>query len=258
VLEFDQLTVSGRTSRLRQLADAALSTEFGIDARRISLLSAYSFNTFFRADTADWPLAVRIGEVRIHADGVEEVEAHWLAAIQADTHLTVPALLPDRHGRHVAMGTHPAVPSGLHCSVMTWVGGRPARDRFDISVARQLGIVQATLHEHASTYRSPHAPTGIVANRVIYFADTSLLSSYESAHGSLFREAIDRVQRHLDKLWSSPPHPPHLIHGDLGPNNVMRWRNRLTPIDFQDLQFGFDVKMSGPLLPICDATTTRR
>jgi Ser/Thr protein kinase RdoA (MazF antagonist) len=245
VLEFDQLTKSGRISRLRQLADATLSTEFGIDATRVSLLSSHSFNTFFRAYTAEGPLAVRVGEVRIHADGVEEIEAHWLAAIQADTHLPVAALLPDRHGRHVAIGTHPAVPSGLHCSAMTWVRGRPARDRFDVSVARQLGIVRATLHEQASTYRSPHAPTGIVANRVIYFADTSVLSSYESAHGALFREATDRAQRHLDALWNTPPHPPHLIHGDLGPNNVMRWRNRLTPIDFQDLQFGFDVQDVG-------------
>ena len=58
----------------------------------------------------------------------------------------------------------------------------------------------------------------------------------------MFVEAIDRVQAHLDTLWAAPPHPPHLLHGDLGPQNLMRWRTRLTPIDFQDLQFGFDLQ----------------
>jgi Ser/Thr protein kinase RdoA (MazF antagonist) len=58
----------------------------------------------------------------------------------------------------------------------------------------------------------------------------------------MFADAIDRVQAHLDALWKSPPHRPHLLHGDFGAQNVMRHRSVLTPIDFQDLQFGFDVQ----------------
>ncbi len=250
VLAFDQLTKRGRTARLRQLTEAALLDEFGIDASRISLLSAHSFNTFFRADTANGPLAVRVGEVRIHADGIEEVEARWLAAIRADTELQMARLLPARCGNHVAIGTHPSVPGGRHCSVMTWLPGRPAHDRFDHTVPRRLGVVLAMLHEHAVSYRPAMVPDEIVANRVVYFADTSLLAAYPSTHGSLFHEASDRVQRHLDELWSSPPHEPNLLHGDLGPHNLMRWRNRLTPIDFQDLQFGFDLQDLG--ITVCD------
>ena len=105
-----------------------------------------------------------------------------------------------------------------------------------------MGVIQARLHDHAAAYTPPEIPAGIVAERVVYFGNTSLLASYESAHGSMFIEAIERVQAHLDVLWKTPPHRPHLLHGDLGPQNIMRHRSVLTPIDFQDLQFGFDLQ----------------
>ncbi len=77
------------------LAAETIETEFGIQPRRFSLLAAHSFNTMFRADRVDAaPLAVRVGEVRIHADGVEEVEAAWLDAIRNETDLHVPTLAP--------------------------------------------------------------------------------------------------------------------------------------------------------------------
>ena len=140
--------------------------DFGIEARRVSLLASHSFNTLFRADlTAGRPIAERVGEVRIHTDGIEEVEAAWLDALHAD--------------------------------------------------------------------------------RVVYFADTSRFGEYESAYGSMFVEAVDEEQRHLDALWAAPPHRPHLLHGDFGPQNVMRWTTQLTPIDFQDLQFGLNVQDVG-------------
>ena len=106
---FDELTKRGRIGRLRLLAIDSLHDDFGFDAQRVSLLASHSFNTLFRADlTSGSPLAVRVGEVRIHADGVEEVEAAWLGALHVDTELRVPKLLADRHGQHVAAAHHAA------------------------------------------------------------------------------------------------------------------------------------------------------
>ena len=243
---FDELTKRGRAGRLRLLASDSLRDDFGIEARRVSLLASHSFNTLFRADLATGiPLAVRVGEVRIHVDGVEEVEAAWLDALHADAEIRVPKLVADRHGRHVVAGHHADVPGPRYCSVMTWVPGRTVREHFDHATSQRMGVLLANIHDHAASYRPAEVPPGIHADRVIYFADTSRLGEYESDHGSLFVEAIDRVQRHLDALWAAPPHRPHLLHGDFGPQNVMRWRTRLAAIDFQDLQFGFDVQDVG-------------
>lgn len=203
-------------------------------------------HTLFRADlTAGKPIAVRVGEVRIHTDGVEEVEAAWLDALHADTEIQVPRLLADRHGQHVAAGHHADVPGPRYCSAMTWVPGRTVRECFDHATSQQMGALLANIHEQAASYQPPDAPAGMHADRVVYFANTSRLGEYESAYGSMFVEAVDEVQRHLDALWVAPPHRPHLLHGDFGPQNVMRWRTQLTPIDFQDLQFGFDVQDVG-------------
>ena len=236
----------GRIARLRLLATDSLRDDFGIEARRVSLLASHSFNTLFRADlTAGKPIAVRVGEVRIHTDGVEEVEAAWLDALHADTEIQVPRLLADRHGQHVAVGHHADVPGPRYCSAMTWVPGRTVRECFDHATSQQMGALLANIHEQAASYQPPDAPAGMHADRVVYFANTSRLGEYESAYGSMFVEAVDEVQRHLDALWAAPPHRPHLLHGDFGPQNVMRWRTQLTPIDFQDLQFGFDVQDVG-------------
>ena len=243
---FDELTRRGHIARLRLLAIDSLRDDFGIAARRVSLLASHSFNTLFRADlAAGTPLALRVGEVRIHAEGVEEVEAAWLESLHADTDIRVPRLLADRHGRHVVAGHHADVPGPRYCSAMTWIRGRTVHECFDHATSQRMGVQLANIHEQAASYRPLDVPAGIHADRVVHFADTSRLGEYESEYGSMFVEAIDRAQRHLDALWAAPPHRPHLLHGDFGPQNVMRWRTQLAAIDFQDLQFGFDVQDVG-------------
>jgi hypothetical protein len=47
----------------------------------------------------------------------------------------------------------------------------------------------------------------------------------------------------VDSLWQSPPHPPHLVHGDLTPQNVIVSPHPgLVPIDFQDTVRSFEVQ----------------
>jgi Ser/Thr protein kinase RdoA (MazF antagonist) len=61
--------------------------------------------------------------------------------------------------------------------------------------------------------------------------------------GTLFTDARARAQAAVDSLWRSPPHPPHLVHGDLTPQNVLvSPRRGLVPIDFQDTVRGFEVQ----------------
>jgi Ser/Thr protein kinase RdoA (MazF antagonist) len=88
----------------------------------------------------------------------------------------------------------------------------------------------------------------------VYFHDENRVVTYESSYGSLFVEAIDRVQRRLDALWQSPPGRPQLLHGDFGPNNVLESRRHLTVVDFQHLQYGFDLQD----VAICMADLRRR
>ena len=155
-------------------------------------------------------------------------------------------MIADLRGRHVVPAESADVTGARPLSVFSWVAGRPVRDRLTVDAIVQIGRMLAALHEHAATWQPEVAiPHGVVANRVVYFLDDSLLAGYTSSYGNLFREAIDSVQQVIDELWRRPPHAAHLLHGDFGPQNVMRYRSTLTAIDFQDLQFGFDVQDVG-------------
>ena len=62
------------------------------------------------------------------------------------------------------------------------------------------------------------------------------------AYGSVLTEAVARAQEAVDALWRNPPHPPHLLHGDIQTGNVMVERGRVSLIDFQDLIWGFEIQ----------------
>ena len=243
---FDELTKAGRAARLRLLATDTLRTEFDIEPRRVSLLAAHSFNTMFRADIADSArVAVRVGEVRIHTDGVEEVEAAWLACHARR----------DRPGRAdverrldtavtLAAGHHPLVP-GPSLLLGDELGARPHRAQPIRPLDRSSHGRRAGADSTSTRAPTPH-PTcqrDSSPNRVVYFGDTRIAAEVrirlwlDVRRGD--RQGADAPRRSLAMRHHIAP---HLLHGDFGPQNVMRHRVVLTPIDFQDLQFGFDLQ----------------
>jgi Ser/Thr protein kinase RdoA (MazF antagonist) len=245
---FGDLTRTGRARRVGALGTQVLRREYGLEPARLRLLSVHSFNTVLRVDRSTGsPLVLRVGdELRIHADGVEDVEAAWLDALASEGSFGTPTTLAGRDGRRWFRATTDGVPGARVCTLFTHVRGRPLRDRLDAEGAVAFGRLMARLHEHAASFEPPvPIPAGAVADRVIRFRDPTRIFEYRSPQGDLYVEAIARVQEMIDALWASPPHRPHLLHGDFGPQNVLRWRDELRPIDFQDLLFGFDVQDIG-------------
>ena len=109
-------------------------------------------------------------------------------------------------------------------------------------LAAKAGRISATLHQHGALHSPPAPPSVLVADRVIYWRMTSLLDQLIPSYGSLFTEATERAQQVIDRLWLRAPHPAHLVHGDLTLYNIMAFKGRLTPIDFQDMIWGFELQ----------------
>jgi Ser/Thr protein kinase RdoA (MazF antagonist) len=85
----------------------------------------------------------------------------------------------------------------------------------------------------------------LAADRVLYWQLPEQLRAAGSrfGFGTLFQDAAARAQSVIDSLWRSPPHPPHLVHGDLTPANVIvSPLGVLVPIDFQDAVLGLEVQ----------------
>jgi Ser/Thr protein kinase RdoA (MazF antagonist) len=123
-----------------------------------------------------------------------------------------------------------------------WARGRRLGETMNVELARAIGWLLAQLHAHGERFEGGRRQPVLVGDRALGFLLRDLLPRTDPVYGTMFAEAVDRTQTAIDGLWAHPPHPPHILHGDLHPNNILVWRGRLTPVDFQDLLWGFEIQ----------------
>ncbi|MBN9376184.1 MAG: phosphotransferase, partial [Cellulomonas sp.] len=225
---------------VREIALEALR-HYDVAPRRLSR-AARSFNSVFRVTAASGTHALRVGaEQRIHADGTLATEAAWLRRL-AERGMVVPALRTNWAGEvGTVVAARDAVPRT--CALFDWVAGRSLRARLTAPTAARLGRLAAQLHADAEDWGLVDPPDVLVADRVLYWRVPVRLTAPDIPFHDVFADALDRAQAALDELWRTPPHRPHLLHGDLTPANVIVTNDgTLVPIDFQDVVWGFDVQ----------------
>lgn len=239
---FDSLTARGQTQRLARLARVALE-HYGLGDARVSLLKR-TFNTLFRVVDSDGnKFALRVGaSERIHTDETEAVETAWLTAIRAETEIDAPLPIANRSGSFVTAAGAPGVPEPRTCVLFEWARGRPLGEALDLQRTEQAGALLARLHEHGAAFEGGRRQPVIVGDNVISFRLPDRIPRDDTTYGTLFAEAMERAQAVIDALWARPPHPPHILHGDFHPNNILLWRGHLTPLDFQDVLWGFEIQ----------------
>jgi Ser/Thr protein kinase RdoA (MazF antagonist) len=242
---FESLTPRGQAGRLRALARVALDQyplrDGGVP--RVSLLKQ-TFNTLFRVvDDRGRKTALRVGaRDRIHPPETEAVETAWLTALRAETDIDAPLPIANRSGSFVTTVQTPDVPGPRTCVQFEWARGRRLGETMNVEYARAVGRLLARLHEHGASFDGGRVQPVLVGDAALGFLLRDLVPRNDPVYGTTFAEAIDRAQAAIDGLWADPPHPPHILHGDLHPNNILVWRGRLTPVDFQDLLWGFEVQ----------------
>jgi Ser/Thr protein kinase RdoA (MazF antagonist) len=227
----------------RDVALAALR-RYDVAPLRVTF-AAQSFNSVFRVTAASGVYALRVGPaVRIHPDGTTAVELAWQRRLRQHG-VRVPEVVASTDGQFVTLvpdGSPGRVPR--ECVLSGWVTGRSLRSRRTGRQAAALGRLSARLHQDAAGWAPPGAARVLRADRVLYWLVPERLSAAGSrfGFGTLFPDAVARAQSVVDSLWRCPPHPPHLVHGDLTPANVIvAAGGGLVPIDFQDTVMGFEI-----------------
>ena len=230
-----------RTDLLVLLARKAL-LRYGLDVDRAEVVHvAQSFNTVLRIATDECTYALRVGPAeRIHPEGTEIIEARWMRALRAGGVVCPPAVFDNVDGAPVVVQTLDGVPAQRICMLFDWVEGTPLRNAMDVDTAQEMGKLAAQLVESAPPLENPQEPP-LIADQVLYWQLENRLPELVASR-ALLDEALHRAQLVLDDIWSRGPHPPHLIHGDLTPDNILVVDGRLVPIDFQDLVWGFDIQ----------------
>lgn len=218
---------------------------YDIVPRRVRL-AAESFNSIFRVTTASAVYALRVGAVlQIHPEGTAAVEAAWHRRLRQHGVL-VPDVLANADGEPATLVADDRAQHGTPgMRHVRMVSGRSLRTGLSGRRAAALGTLSARLQQDGAGWSPPSADAVLRADRVLYWRLPDQLAAAGSrfGFGSLFTDAQARAQAVVDSLWASPPHPPHLVHGDLTPPNVIvSPRSGLVPIDFQDTVLGFEVQ----------------
>jgi Ser/Thr protein kinase RdoA (MazF antagonist) len=209
-------------------------------------LAAESFNSIFRVTTAAAVYALRVGAVlQIHPTGTAAVETAWHRRLR-EQGVLVPDVLANVDGGLATLVADGRAEHGSRaCILFEWVAGRSLRTCMTERRAAALGRLSARLHQDGAAWSPPVAADVLKADRVLYWRLPDQLAAAGSrfGFGTIFIDALARAQAVVDSLWQSPPRPPHLVHGDLTPQNVIvSPRNGLVPIDFQDTMRGFEVQ----------------
>lgn len=244
---YNELTERGQARRLRKLALIALES-YDLEVAHLRLITN-STNGIFRLDTCSgqkWILRVTQPEGG-HTQEHIAVEMDWLAAISRDTDLSVPRPFPAKDGSLVVEAEADGVPQPRMCTIFSWVPGTDLADHLTPDNIFLLGELSARIHLHAQTYQPPNGLSLLSFNRVFPFPETVILfeGHYSDlippARRAVFQRATDWAQASIDRLKESGE-PMRLLHGDLHQWNVRYSRGRLSPIDFEDLMWGWPVQ----------------
>ncbi len=242
--DWDTLTEAGQIRRLRALAAGALS-EFPIEPIGLRLVGGFT-NVIFRVDTPDGPYALRIDLHQDHSDEHVDIELAWLDALSRETDLDIVRFVPARDGRRYVHASAPDVPGNRRCALFEWVPGRPLGNGPTEIGYHRLGELSAALHLHGAGFTPPHPP--MAWDRVFYWAedvDPVVIFDPEMAHyfAGGRKQILDRSIAAVEGAFASlDPAEVQVIHGDLHPDNVHTYRNRLIAFDFEDVTWGHRVQ----------------
>jgi Ser/Thr protein kinase RdoA (MazF antagonist) len=250
---FRELSRRSRLSRLRKLAQTA-SQEFGLEGSLHFI--QYTENITYRVDVNGReaplddlnPYVHNRYLLRIHAMGDVEMiasELIWLAALNHDAGLPVPAPMPTLDGRLLAKIATPDIPNGRVISLMRWLNGRRVHTGLRPKHMAALGKVVAQMHSFASSWQPPSGFT-----RPFWDWDSQL-------GGSMFRHPFEQIMETVPQPYLQPfhvisrdakqvmdllgkgPDAYGLIHADLYPENVLFKNDQAFPIDFEDCGYGY-------------------
>lgn len=243
-LDWTSLSEAGQIHRLRTLTFAALE-RYPIEPQQLRLIGGFT-NVLFRVETSDGPLALRVDLHRDHSDEDVVNELAWLSALAEETDLDLARAIPASDGSPYVYASIAGVPGQRRCVLFEWIPGRCLGDAPTEDGYHKLGQLSAGLHLHGAGFEPPHPP--LTWDRVFYWPekiDPVVVFDDDRAHflGGGRREVLDRAIAQVEPAFAKlGPAEAQVIHGDLHPDNVHVYHNRLIGFDFEDVTWGHRVQ----------------
>jgi Ser/Thr protein kinase RdoA (MazF antagonist) len=251
---FRELSRRSRLYRLRKLARVAINT-YGMSDARLTFVQ-YGENIIYRVDLpgvnipsseSSYYLPNRY-VLRIHAMGdVEAIgsELTWLAALDQQAGLPVPAPVSTPQGELLTTILTPGIPAGRVVSLMRWLDGRRFHEGLRPKHMTALGQVVAQMHSFSATWQPPAGFTrphwdweAQLGGSMFSVTLDELVDSMPTRFQQPFQLVSQESKQVMDS-FGKIPETYGLIHADLYPENVLFRAGKAYPIDFEDCGYGF-------------------
>lgn len=234
---FGDLTRRAQLHRMRDAAGRALR-DWGLDTSSVRVLS-HDYNTTLRVDAPDgrrFALRISLNSPRNRAE--VEAEALWINALDEDTTVVVPRVVPTLDGRLCSTVRVVGIDRDLPVMVFSWLTGRNLGAGATLQQIGELGRAMARLHQHAAQWNPPAGSAVRSLNRPFMDSPNRIEAIEPVAtpvQQQVIREAYDEAAGRLATRLAGPT---MLIHADLHPWNVRWSRHGLSVFDFNDFGYG--------------------
>jgi len=236
-----------------EIAQAVL-TYYDLPNAQLTFLGQ-SQNATFRVETPTgdkFLLRLHVG-IEIASDGSDDIwrkpsviesELLWLNAIANQTNLTVPQPVQNNLGEWSTSFTSAEFEYPISCSLLRWVEGEHLEGEPTAQQVRQLGMLMAQLHQHASNWSLPPGfdrPSHDVEQLKSAISQLGVLvqnGTISTDDYQVFQKATAQVQEFMPTLQQTPD-TWGLIHADLHQGNYVLYGEEVRPIDFSRCGFGF-------------------
>ncbi|OKH82566.1 phosphotransferase enzyme family protein [Mycolicibacterium sp.] len=226
------------------VARAALD-QYDISAEATLRLLNLSENATYLVEDRGTQSILRVHRENYHRPHEIESELDWLAALRADSDVTVPTVLPARDGsRLVTVEVNGNPRHIVHFDMVA--GSEPDENALTLDDFHLLGRITAALHEHSQRWTRPAGFGRFSWDWEHSLGDQPRWGRWLDAEGvgDSERQVLERAQDLLHRRlveYGTGPQRFGLIHADLRLANLLvdPVSSGITVIDFDDCGFGW-------------------
>lgn len=229
---------------LQQAVEASLGA-WGLPAdARVALLTVSENATFQVTDsTGQVRCVVRVHRPAYHTRAEIDSELSWIESLRSDQVVVTPEPLPVLTGGHL-VSFNDGDDTRLLAAFEFMRGREPSPADSLVRGFRQLGAINARLHQHAQHWQQPAHFVRKTWNFRTTIGDTPHWGAWQDSAGltgsdrNTLAETVELIRRRVEGFGESAERFG-LIHADLRLANLLVDGDTLAVIDFDDCGFGW-------------------
>jgi Ser/Thr protein kinase RdoA (MazF antagonist) len=243
---FANLTRRGKARRLRLAALRALQ-RYPFEVAGLSLVGLFT-NALFRVRARGGPsYLLRLCAPGWRTDEDLRSEVAWLQFFAADPEIGAPIAIPARNGEYIVSVEVEGISAAQRCMLMSWIPGTLLAKHLSEENLVKMGALFARLHRRSQGFTPPEGFTRRKMDSVYARGEAEVLfdDACRDAFTPTTRDTYERTRREVAAAFESlyaNPRGLRVIHNDLHHENIMLYRGRLHPLDFEDTIWGYPVQ----------------